>query len=118
MTRSQRLYCNDILERIARIEAYSSSGRSVFMQDRMLQDGVSLGYKIIGEAVKRLDSDLLEAYPNVIWSEFARLGDGLIDRYHEVSLEQVWQFTQEYLPSLKAATIDMRKSLDDSEAAK
>ena len=69
MNRSQLLYCNDILDRIARIEDCTAAGREQFITDRSLQDCVILAFMIIGEAVKRLDPELTSAHPNVIWSD-------------------------------------------------
>ena len=115
MRRSQRHYCQDILDRIQQIEQYSAKGRVAFLQDRLLQDGIILSFMIIGEAVKRLSADLIEAYPEVTWSDYAGFRDVLIHRYHDVLLDQVWRFSQEDLPGLKAAIIDMLESLDGSE---
>ncbi len=89
MKRSQLLYCNDILDRIARIEECTAAGRDNFITDRLLQDCVILAFMIIGEAVKRLDPKLTSAHPDVIWSEYAGFRDVLIHRYHEILLEQV-----------------------------
>ncbi|MCE2472446.1 MAG: DUF86 domain-containing protein [Anaerolineae bacterium] len=115
MRRSQLLYCNDILDRIARIEACTAGGRETFIEDRLLHDCVILAFMIIGEAVKRLDADLISAHPDVVWSDFAGFRDVLIHRYHDILLEQVWLFSQEDLPALKAAIISMLSSLDESE---
>ena len=117
MRRSQLLYCNDILDRIARIEDCTAGGRETFIQDRLLQDGVILAFMIIGEAVKRLDAELISAHPDVVWSDFAGFRDVLMHRYHDILLEQVWLFSQEDLPALKAAIIAMLSSLDDCESA-
>ena len=111
MSRSQRLYLQDILERILHIEFCTAGGRETFLNDRLLQDGVILAYMIIGEAVKRLDTELIEAAPEVMWSDYAGFRDVLIHRYHDVLLEQVWLFSQEDLPPLKAAITAMLASV-------
>ena len=114
MRRSQLLYCNDILDRIVRIEACTAGGREIFIQDRLLQDSVILAFMIIGEAVKRLDVELLSAHPDVVWSDYAGFRDVLIHRYHDILLEQVWLFSQEDLPALKAAVTAILSTLHDS----
>ena len=116
MTRSQRLYLRDILERILHIEFCAAGGRETFLDDRLLQDGVILAFMIIGEAVKRLDAELISAHPEVMWSDYAGFRDVLIHRYHDVLLEQVWQFSQEDLPALKTAVTAMLEQMDESES--
>ena len=55
--RDQSILCLDILERIRRIERYTSDGREVFMASELHQDGVIRSFEVIGEVVKRLDPD-------------------------------------------------------------
>ena len=40
MTKDQRPYCREILDRIRRIEVYTAAGREAFMESELLQDGV------------------------------------------------------------------------------
>ena len=117
MKRNQLLYCNDILDRIKRIEECTAGGWEAFESDRLLQDCAILAFMIIGEAVKRLDADLISAHPDVVWSDYAGFRDVLIHRYHDILLEQVWLFSQEDLPALKAAITSMLSSLDGCESA-
>ena len=70
MTRSQRIHCIDILDRIVRIEEYTAAGQKEFLRSKMLQDATLHAFMIIGEAVKRLDTDLKSAHPDVMWSDF------------------------------------------------
>lgn len=58
MTKDQRIYCHDILDRIRRIESYTSSGFNTFLKSELLQDGVVRSFEVIGEVVKRLDPKL------------------------------------------------------------
>ncbi len=116
MKRSQLLYCNDILDRIAHIEDCTAEGREIFLQDRLLQDGVILAFMIIGEAVKRLDTELISVHSDVVWSDYAGFRDVLVHRYHDILLEQVWLFAKEDLPALKAAITSMLSSMDESES--
>ena len=71
---------------------------------------------IIGEAVKRLDTEMIEACPEVMWSDYAGFRDVLIHRYHDILLEQVWQFSQEDLPALKSVVSALLQNQDNSEA--
>ncbi|MYE25711.1 MAG: DUF86 domain-containing protein [Chloroflexi bacterium] len=110
------MYLQDILERILHIESCTADGRAIFLADRLLQDGVILAFMVIGEAVKGLDHDMIEAYPEVEWSDYAGFRDVLIHRYHDILLEQVWLFSQEDLPALKTAVTALLQDLDDTES--
>ncbi|MCY3979966.1 MAG: DUF86 domain-containing protein [Chloroflexi bacterium] len=116
MTRSQRLFCRDILDRIHRIEAYTEAGREAFHQSSEKQDAVIFCFAIIGEAIKHLNDDLLAQHPHIDWRGFARFRDFLIHQYHNTEIEIAWRAAQEDLPALKAAIIALLETLDDSEA--
>lgn len=116
MTRTQRLYCNDILDRIHRIEMYTVAGREAFDQSHEKQDAVVFCFIIIGEAIKHLNEDLLARQPHIDWRGLARFRDFLVHQYHNTEIEIAWRAAQEDLPDLKAAVASMLASLDDSEA--
>ncbi|MCY3833310.1 MAG: DUF86 domain-containing protein [Chloroflexi bacterium] len=115
MTRPQSDCCQDILERIARIEDYVSLGRDVFMRSVLHQDAVSFCFLVIGEAIKRLDDELTASHPYIPWRQYARFRDVLIHRYHDTEIIVAWQASQDELPVLKAAITAMLASLDAGE---
>ncbi|MCY3796514.1 MAG: DUF86 domain-containing protein [Chloroflexi bacterium] len=116
MTRTQRLYCQDILDRIHRIETYTEAGRDAFHLSVQKQDAVILCFTIIGEAIKQLNDDLLAQQPHIDWRGFARFRDFLVHQYFNTEIEIAWRTTQEDLPALKAAIIALLDSLDVSES--
>lgn len=116
MTRTQRLYCNDILDRIFRIETYTAAGREAFDRSSVKQDAVIFCFTIIGEAIKHLNDDLKDQQPHIDWRGFARFRDFLIHQYHKSEIEIAWRAAQDDLPALKAAVIAILSSLDDSES--
>ena len=115
MTRDQRLYCRDILDRIRRIESSTADGRGTFLRSEMQQDSVLLGFMIIGEAVKRLDPDLTKSQPHIRWRQLAGLRDMLIHRYHDTLLEDIWVYSQRDIPALKAAITAILATLDSAD---
>ena len=115
MTRSQRLYCSDILDRIQRIETYTAAGRQAFLESWVSQDAVIYGFMIIGEAIKHLDQDLMAQQPHIDWRGFARFRDFLVHQYHNTEIEVAWRASQDDLPALKVAIIAMLSALDESE---
>ncbi|MFN8419016.1 MAG: HepT-like ribonuclease domain-containing protein [Anaerolineae bacterium] len=78
MSRSQIVYLRDILDRIRRIENYTSLGEDKFLDSEVHQDGVIRSFEVIGEIVKRLDVELLEQHPEIEWGNFAGFRDVLI----------------------------------------
>ena len=113
MNAEQRLYCQDILERIERIEKSTSKGREAFAQSYEIRDSVILNFIVIGEATKNLDEALTNQHPNISWKGIAGFRDILIHRYRRIRLDLVWRTAQDDLPALKAAITSMLSSLDD-----
>jgi uncharacterized protein with HEPN domain len=90
MTRDMRLYIQDILESIEAIEEYvQSTTEEQFYRNRQVQDAVLRRLEIIGEAVKNLDEDFRNRYPEIPWKKVAGLRDVLIHEYFGVSLKRV-----------------------------
>ena len=114
MTRYQHIYCRDILDRILRIERYTTDGRAAFLASELHQDGVIRSFEVIGEVVKRLDPTLKAQHPDVAWSDFAGFRDVLIHQYDRVRLDLVWRFAHEDLPALRQAIAALLNDLDDS----
>ena len=115
MTRSQRLYCSDILDCIRRIERYTAASRQAFFQSRKSQDAVMYCFLIIGEAIKQLDEDVMDQQPHIDWSGFARFRDFLIHQYHNTEMEVAWTVVHDDLPPLKAAIETILAAMDASD---
>ena len=102
MTRDMRLYIQDILESIEAIEEYvQSTTEEQFYRNRQVQDAVLRRLEIIGEAVKNLDEDFRNRYPEIPWKKVAGLRDVLIHEYFGVSLKRVWWVIKIDLVDLK-----------------
>src|SRR3989344_4152253 len=79
MPKAYRVYLDDILESIEKIEKYTKDiSYKEFIQNTLLIDGVTRNLGIIGEAVKNLPLELRKKYPIVEWKKIAGLRDIII----------------------------------------
>ena len=89
MTRDMRLYIEDILDSIAKIEQYTKDiNEQKFLTNTQVQDSVLRRLEIIGEAVKSIPNTLRDKYPQIPWKRIAGLRDVLIHEYFGVNLRR------------------------------
>lgn len=84
--KSQRVYCQHILERIQQIERFTAEGETAFLADDRTQEAVIRCFEVIGEAVKRLDTTFTARYEAVSWRGFSGFRDVLIHQYDDIDM--------------------------------
>lgn len=113
MTRDLRLYIEDILGSIAKIERYTNDiNESEFLTDTQIQDSVLRRLEIIGEAVKNIPDDFRNKYPQIPWKRIAGLRDVLIHEYFGVNLHRAWKLAKEDILSLKQEMLKVANDLN------
>jgi uncharacterized protein with HEPN domain len=91
MSRDFRLYLDDILEAIERIQEYTQSmDYSLFAEDRKTQDAVARNLEIIGEAAGKLPESVKSAAPGTEWRKIIGLRNVLVHEYFGISPAIVW----------------------------
>jgi uncharacterized protein with HEPN domain len=113
VTRDLRVYIEDILECLAKIEEYTGRiTENEFYEDTQAQDAVLRRLEIIGEAVKKIPQEFRDRYQDIPWKEIAGLRDILIHEYFGVNLKRTWKVVKEDIFELRDQILRIRESLN------
>jgi uncharacterized protein with HEPN domain len=90
------------IEKAARhIQAFlDNMTKDHFFNDLKTQSAVLYQLLVVGEAVKRLSSELRIQRPDIPWSLIAGMRDHLIHAYDTVDWEEVWKTATRDIPDL------------------
>jgi len=100
--RNIKLYLQDIWESTLAIEEYIQNlAEDEFYSNRQVQDAIIRRLEIIGEAVKNVDDDFRNKYPQIPWKKIAGMRDIIAHEYFGVKLERVWDVVRKDLPHIK-----------------
>jgi len=102
-TKGARLYIQDILTAIGRIEEYSVDGKKKFLMDSKTQDAVIRQLSIIGEAAAKIPSSLRARHTDIPWKDIIGMRNILIHDYSEVNIRRVWETVVRDVPVLASA---------------
>lgn len=114
MKKDARVYIEDILEGILKIEEYTNNvTKDEFYENTLIQDGVFRRLEIIGEAVKNIPQEIKDEYVEIPWKQIAGMRDVLIHQYSGIKLERVWIVVKRDLPDLKNNIIDLKENIEE-----
>ena len=84
-TRDPRMYIEDILDAIDKIEGYIKGLEyEEFIQNDMVVDAIIRNLEVIGEASKNVPEDVRNNYPDVPWKKMIGLRNIVIYEYFGV----------------------------------
>jgi uncharacterized protein with HEPN domain len=79
--RDDRFYVHHVLERIERIEAYTSGGVGAFLSDTLIQDGVIRNLQVLAESTTRISEGTKAQWLAVAWRCKTRRPSSLSSEY-------------------------------------
>jgi uncharacterized protein with HEPN domain len=110
--RDIRVYLDDILESISKIEEYLKDVTELSFEINFeKQDAVIRRFEIIGEAVKQIPASVKNKYPEIPWRIIAGLRDISIHNYFGLSPNLVWKVPKEDAPDLKRSIQKVKNDL-------
>lgn len=102
MQKEYKVYLDDIIESIKKIEKYTKGiSYEEFARNDLVIDAVVRNLEIIGEAVKRLPTEIKRQHHNIEWKKVAGLRDILIHEYSGINIKIIWDVITNKIPSLK-----------------
>jgi uncharacterized protein with HEPN domain len=103
MPREYRLYLQDILNAIDKIESFvGGASFQQVAQDQMQLDAVLYNLMTIGEAAKHIPEDVRARYPQVEWRSIGRLRDFVAHEYFGLELDSIAQVVEHQLTELRS----------------
>ena len=100
--RDLRLFLEDILEAIAKIERYvGNQTLDEFLDDDMAIDAVVRNLEIIGEADRQIPKPVRARYSHIDWRRVVGFRNVAIHAYFDVDPEIVWVIATQRLGELK-----------------
>jgi uncharacterized protein with HEPN domain len=102
MPRDFRLYLDDMLGAIGRIQEYTADmDEAAFALDSKTQDAVVRNLEVIGEAARNLPDQMKAGAPEIDWRKIVGLRNILIHEYFGISTPILWDVVQSKLGPLE-----------------
>jgi uncharacterized protein with HEPN domain len=98
MRKDYKVYIDDILESIGKIQLYiEGMSFETFCSDPRTIDAINRNLGIIGEAANRIPEDIKNKYADIEWPRIIGLRNIIIHDYSSVDLEIIWDIIQNKL---------------------
>ena len=117
--RNYRFYLQDIFTAAVDAQEFiEGMDFEAFAVDKKTIAAVIRQIEIIGEATKNVPAEIRETYPQVPWSDMARMRDKLIHGYFDVDIGIVWETVTapERIPLVQSLIAQVLKDMEAAEA--
>jgi uncharacterized protein with HEPN domain len=105
MSKSE-LLIQDILRHIEDIEEFiSGTTLDQFLNDKKSKSAVTLKLLVIGEAAKRISSEIKLRHPQIEWNKIIRTRNIVAHDYEIVDFTIIWKIITVHIPELKQAML-------------
>ncbi len=116
MKKTNKLFLEQMLERIVRIEnILSSTDKSQFDSQYIIQDALILNLEVIGEISKRFSEEYKLNVPQIPWSKIQGMRNRLVHDYDGINLDIIWKTATEFVPLLKPIVENQIETIDISK---
>ena len=112
MKRNYKMFIEDILDSIKKVESYIKDLQYTdFEGNDLVIDAVIRNLEIIGEAAKNVPEDMRLANPDVPWSRMIGLRNVTIHEYFGLDLSIIWEIVSRNLPETKKVIVKLLKKI-------
>ena len=102
------LYLEDMILSMQRIEEYLGDlDFKKFKMTYIVVDAVVRNFEIIGEASKKIPTDIQEKYPEIPWRKMYGLRNLIAHEYFGIDYEMIWEIAKNNLPKNR---MDLQKT--------
>ena len=100
--RTSKIYFEDIITFIKRIESYIQDlNFENFRENQLVIDAVIRNLVLIGEASKNISSEIKKKFSNIPWSEMIGLRNLATHGYFKIDLTIIWDIITKDIPENK-----------------
>lgn len=110
--KNPRVYLQDMLAAMARVQECVADGERAFYGDWKLQDALIRQVSIVGEAASKLPRGLQATYAEVPWEQIIGMRNIIIHDYSDIDLPTVWLVAERDMPVLFKTVERMLKEID------
>ncbi len=108
------LYLEDMFQSMQRIEEYIGDlDFKEFKMTHIVVDAVVRNFEIIGEASKKIPTDVQEKYPEIPWKKMYGLRNLIAHEYFGIDYEMIWEIAKSNLPKNRN---DLYKAIEKEKA--
>lgn len=113
--RDWRLYVDDMLYRIEKVQGYTRGmSQEAFVANELTFDASLRNLELIGEAASRIPNTVRTAWPAIPWRQIIATRNRLIHGYLGIDNDTIWSIIESDLPSLRTELNNMKNATDQT----